>query len=203
MSDCGRFAELGVATAYEASGRDGLVAGGFLRIIGGSRAAGPARTAFCGADDNLAVHRLLATIEPGEIVVLTTSVRCEVALVGELLALQARARGAAGVLVDGAIRDVDELIALGLPIWARSVCAAGATKAEPGELDVPVVVGGITIEPGDVVVLDGDGAVVVAQAKQGDVLAAAEARHDHERALAARIEAGEVTMDAMGLRDVL
>ena len=195
-----RFAELGVATVYEASGREGLLAGGLLRVIAGSRAAGPARTALCGANDNLAVHRLLATIEPGEVVVLTSSGQCEAALAGEILALQAHVRGAAGILVDGPVRDVDELVALGLPIWARSVCAAGPMKSDLGEVDVPVVVGGVSIQPGDVVVLDGDGAVVVPRGRADEVLAAAEARRLHELALTVRLEAGEVTLDAMRLR---
>ncbi|MCY7303583.1 MAG: dimethylmenaquinone methyltransferase [Thermoleophilia bacterium] len=195
-----RFAELGVATIYEAAGRDGLVGGSLLRIIEGSRAAGPARTALCGANDNLAVHRLLATVEPEYLIVLTTAGQAGAALVGEILALQARVRGAAGILVDGPVRDADELLELGLPIWARSVCAAGAVKDEQGELDVPVDVGGVTIRPGDLVVLDGDGAVVVARARAEDVLGAAEARLRAELALMARLGAGEVTLDAMKLR---
>lgn len=195
-----RFAELGVATTYEASGRKGLVAGGLVRIVDGTRVAGPARTGLCGVNDNLAVHRLIATVEPGDVVVLATAGQCAVALVGEILALQAKVRGAAGVLVDGPVRDVDELVSLGLPIWARSVCAAGALKDDPGELDVPVVVGGVTIRPRDIVVLDGDGAVVVPRARAGEVTPLAEARLRDELALAARLEAGEVTLDAMRLR---
>ncbi len=195
-----RFAELGVATIYEAAGRDGLVGGSLLRLIEGSRAAGPARTALCGVNDNLAVHRLLATVEPGDLIVLTTAGQAHAALAGGILVLQAQVRGAAGILVDGPVRDVDELVALGLPIWARSVCAAGAVKDEQGELDVPVDVGGVTIRPGDLVVLDGDGAVVVARTRAEDVLGAAEARLRAELALMARLGAGEVTLDAMKLR---
>jgi 4-hydroxy-4-methyl-2-oxoglutarate aldolase len=185
-----RFAELGVATTYEASGREGLVAGAFLRVVPGSRAAGPARTAVCGANDNLAAHRVLATVEPGEVVVLAAPEPWSAALVGELLALQARTRGAAALLVDGAVRDVDELVALGFPVWARAVYAAGAAKDEPGELGVPVTVGGVRIDPGDLVVLDGDGAAVVPRDRCGDVLAAAEARHASELDLRARLTAG-------------
>lgn len=197
-----RFAELGVATTYEASGREGLVAGALVRIVPGARAAGPARTALCGAGDNLAVHRLLEAVRPGEVVVLAAAEPWSVALVGGLLALQAKVRGSAAVLVDGAVRDVDELVALGLPVWARSVCAAGAAKEVRGELDVPVTVGGILVEPGDIVVLDGDGCVVVSAARRDEVLAAAEARSASERELAARLEAGETTVDAMGLRHI-
>lgn len=195
-----RFAELGVATVYEAAGREGLVGGALVRVVPGARAAGPARTAVCGTNDNLAAHRVLDTVQPGDVVVLAAPEPWAAALVGELLVLQARTRGAVALLVDGAVRDVDELVALGLPVWARSVCAAGAAKDEPGELQVPVAVGGVWIEPGDLVVLDGDGAVVVPRPRCGDVLAAAEERHAHELGLRERLVAGESTLEAMGLR---
>ncbi len=195
-----RFAELGVATTYEAAGREGLVAGAFVRVVPGTRAAGPARIAVCGANDNLAAHRVLDTVQPGDVVVLAAPEPWSAALVGELLALQARTRGAAALLVDGAVRDVDELLALGLPVWARAVCAAGAAKDEPGALQVPVTVGGVQIEPGDLVVLDGDGAVVVPRGRCDDVLAAAEERQASELDLQERLAAGESTLDAMGLR---
>jgi len=200
LSRYARFTTVGVATTYGASSRNGLVGGSLIRIIGGTRVAGPATTALCGVDDNLAVHRVLETVRPGDVVVVTTPGPCSVALVGELLALQAKARGAAGLLIDGAVRDVDELVALGLPIWARSIVAAGAAKDEPGALGLPVVVGGAPIEPGDVVVLDGDGAVVVPRVRADEVLVAAEVRRQHELALAVRLEAGELTLDAMQLR---
>ena len=122
------------------------------------------------------------------------------AVIGELIALQAKVRAAAAILVDGPVRDVDELAALGLPVWARSISAAGPTKNVPGELDVPVEVGGIRIEPGDVIVLDADGVVVVPRARLEEVLAAAEARAAKERHVARRLEAGELTLDLMDLR---
>jgi 4-hydroxy-4-methyl-2-oxoglutarate aldolase len=194
-----RFAELGVATTFEASGREGLVAGALIRVVPGARAAGPARTAACGANDNLAVHRVLDTVQPGEVVVVSAPEPWSAALVGELLALQASTRGAAALLVEGAVRDVDELVALGLPVWARAVCAAGPAKGEPGELQVPVLVGGVLIQPGDLVILDGDGAVVVPGARSTEVLAAAETHHAYELGLQKRLAAGESTLDAMGL----
>jgi 4-hydroxy-4-methyl-2-oxoglutarate aldolase len=199
MSDA-RFAELGVATTFEAAGSTGLVEGHWLRITPGSRAAGPARTALCGPADNLAVHRLWETLRPGEVAVLVPMEPRPVAVIGELMAVQAQTRGAAAILVDGPVRDVDEIAALGFPVWARSVSAAGPGKDVRGELDVPVVVGGVTIAPGDVVVLDGDGAVVVPQGRRDEVLAAAEARFAKENDIRTRLEAGEVTIDLLGLR---
>ena len=106
--------------------------------------------------------------------------------------MQAKARGAVAILVDGPVRDVDELVELGTPVWARAISAAGPGKQVPGELDVPVEVGGVRIAPGDVVILDGDGVVVVPLESRGEVLAAAEARHAKERDLIPRLEAGEL-----------
>lgn len=202
MSEIGvRLAGLGVATTFEASGREGLVAGALLRVVPGARAAGPARTAVCGTNDNLAVHRVLDTVLPGDVVVISVPEPWSAAVVGELLALQARTRGAAALLVDGAVRDTDELVALGLPVWARSVSAAGPAKDEPGALQVPVRVGGVRIEPKDIVVLDGDGAVVVPRERAAAVLEAAEARHAGELVLKDLLAAGGSTLAAMGLRE--
>ena len=107
------------------------------------------------------VHAAIAHASPGDVLVLTSVEPAPVALVGELLATQAQVHGVAGILVDGAVRDVDELPAIGLPIWARFVRAQGATKGEVGKLDVPVVVGGVEIRPGDLVVMDCDGAMAL------------------------------------------
>jgi 4-hydroxy-4-methyl-2-oxoglutarate aldolase len=196
-----RFAELGVATTFEAAGgRGGLLAGSFVRVVPGSRAAGPARTALCGAADNLAAHRALERVEPGDVLVLAVSEPRPVAVIGDLIALQAKARGAAAILVDGPVRDVDELVELGTPVWARSISAAGPAKQVPGELDVPVELGGVRIAQGDVVILDGDGVVIVPLDRRGEVLAAAEARQAKERALIPRLQGGELTLDLFGLR---
>jgi 4-hydroxy-4-methyl-2-oxoglutarate aldolase len=123
-----------------------------------------------------------------------------VAVFGGLMAMQAKARGAEAILVDGPVRDVDELAELGVPVWARSIAAAGPAKQVPGVLAVPVEVGGVRIAPGDVVILDGDGVVVVPRASHRDILAAAEARHAKERDLIPRLAAGELTLDLLGLR---
>jgi 4-hydroxy-4-methyl-2-oxoglutarate aldolase len=195
-----RFAELGVATTLEAAGGDGLLAGSFVRVVPGSRAAGPARTALCGAADNLAAHRALERVEPGDVLVLAVTEPRPGAVIGDLIAMQAKARGAAAILIDGPVRDVDALVELGIPVWARSISAAGPAKKVPGDLDVPVDLGGVRIAPGDIVILDGDGVVVVPRENRDAVLAAAEAREAKERDLIPRLEAGELTLDLMGLR---
>jgi len=146
------------------------------------------------------VHAVMERVRPGEVLVLTMPEPAPVALVGELLAVQAKARGAAAILVDGAVRDLEDLQALGLPIWARFVSVRGAGKSALGALDVPVTVGGATIRPGDVVVLDADGAVVVAADRVAAVLEAARARAAREAMLRAQLEQGALTYDLHGLR---
>ena len=136
---------LASATVHEAAGRSQVVDLDLVQVIPGSRAHGQARTVRCGLDDNLMVHAAVAEAEPGEILVLTMPEPRPVALVGDLLATQMKGRGVAAVLVDAAVRDVEELRGLGLPIWARWVRVRGAAKSIPGELNVPVVVGGAMI----------------------------------------------------------
>src|SRR5512134_85417 len=153
-NDINRLSELGVATVYEASGREGLIDIPLIQIIPHSRVAGPARTALCGQDDNLMVHAVIEQIQAGEVLVLSMPEPIPVALVGELLATQIKVRGAAAILVDAAIRDVNELVELGLPIWTRFIRAKGATKTKIGQLNKTVTVGGTQISPGDIVVLD-------------------------------------------------
>src|ERR1700733_3500064 len=152
---------LGSATVYEAGGRGRFVDVELVQVVPGSRVAGPARTVICGQDDNLMVHAAMAAVQPGEVLVLSMPEPRPVALVGDLLATQAKAQGAAAVLVDASVRDVEELVELGLPIWARWVRVRGATKDAVGPIGEPVVVGGATIRTGDVLVLDADGVAVV------------------------------------------
>ena len=200
MTDYTELAALGVATVHEAAGRTGIVDLPLTRVVPGSRAAGPARTALCAPGDNTMVHALVAHARPGDVLVLTSAEPAPVAFVGDLLATQARAQGVAAVLVDGAVRDLDELADLGLPIWTRFVRAQGATKGEVGKLDVPVVVGGVEIRPGDLVVMDGDGAVVVPTDRVEAVLSAARERADKETAVRPRYRDGELSYDLQGLR---
>ena len=195
------LARLGSATVYEAGGRRGYVEADLVQLVPGSAIAGPARTVRCGQDDNLMAHAAMAAVQPGEVLVLTMPEPAPVALVGELLATQAKARGAAGILVDASVRDAEQLAELGLPVWARWVRIRGATKEILGELDVPVVVGGAAIRPGDLLVLDGDGVAVVETERLGDVLAASREREEREIVKRSRLEAGELSWEIDGLRE--
>jgi 4-hydroxy-4-methyl-2-oxoglutarate aldolase len=194
------LAALGSATVYEASGREGLIDLDLHQLIPGSRAAGPARTVRCGQGDNLMVHAVMDRAQPGEVLVLTMPNPEPVALVGELLATQASARGVAALLVDAAVRDAEDLRELGLPIWARWIRVRGASKTEVGVIDEPVEVGGAEIRPGDPVVLDADGAVVVRRERHDEVLAAARERADYEVGKRAQLEAGALSYDLDNLR---
>jgi 4-hydroxy-4-methyl-2-oxoglutarate aldolase len=203
VTDYAAIAELGVATVHEAAGRVGVVDLDLVQVVPGSRAAGPARIAVNATGDNSMVHAVIAHAEPGDVLVLTSDEPGPVALVGELLATQAQVREVAAILVDGAVRDLDELRRLGLPIWARWVRASGAAKGTVGKLDVPVVVGGASIAPGDLVVLDGDGAMALPRDRVGDVVPLARERAQREAAMRGRYAAGELSYDLNGLREVV
>jgi 4-hydroxy-4-methyl-2-oxoglutarate aldolase len=192
---------LGAATVYEGSGREGLVDLAFEQVIPGSRAAGPARTVRCGQGDNLMVHAVMDRVQPGDVLVLTMPEPEPVALVGELLATQAQAHGAAALLVDAAARDVEELRELGLPVWARWVRVRGADKEAVGTIDEQVEVGGATIRAGDAIVLDSDGVVVVRHERLEEVLAAARERAEGEIDKRAQLSAGALSYDLDGLRE--
>ena len=198
-----RLSELGVATVYEASGWDGLIDMPLIQLLPGSRVAGPARTVLCGQDDNLMVHAVIEQIQPGEVLVLTMPEPDPVALIGELLATQVKVRKAAGILVDAAVRDVEELVELGLPIWTRFIRVKGATKTKVGELNVPVTVDRTQISPSDILVLDADGGVCVKSERMDEVLQASEARFEKEARMREKLLAGEISYEIHGLRDVV
>jgi 4-hydroxy-4-methyl-2-oxoglutarate aldolase len=200
VTDYATFARLGVATVHEAAGRTGIIDFPLTQVVPGSRVAGPARIALCAPRDNTMVHALIADANPGDILVLTSPEPEPFAFIGELLATQAQKRGAAAFLVDAAVRDLDELAGIGLPVWARYVRAQGATKGELGRLDIPVVVGGAEIRPGDLIVMDCDGAMVLPAGRADEVLPLALERERREAELRERYAAGELSYDVQGIR---
>jgi 4-hydroxy-4-methyl-2-oxoglutarate aldolase len=156
---------------------------------------------MCGQDDNLMVHAAMAQVQPGEVLVLTMPEPRPVGIVGDLLATQAKAHGAAAILIDAAARDIETLAELELPIWARWVRIKGATKDIPGTIGEPVQVGGATIRQGDIVVMDADGAAVVEAERVEEVLEASRKREDNERVKRLRLQAGALSYDLDGLRE--
>jgi len=202
-NDINRLSELGVATVYEASGRQGLIDIPLFQIIPNSRVAGLARTALCGQDDNLMVHAIIEQIQPGEVLVLSMPEPAPVALIGELLATQVKVKKAAGILVDASVRDVNELVELGLPIWSHFIRVRGATKTKIGKLNTTVMVGGTQIASGDIVVMDADGTMCVKRERADEVLKASEQRLAKEDALRKKLLAGQITYDLHGLRETV
>ena len=196
-----RLAELGTATVYEASGRQGLIDLPLIQVVPKSRVAGKARTVLCGQGDNVMVHACIEHIQPGEIVVLAQPESQASALIGDMLVTQMEVAGAAGLLLNGAVRDLEELVAMGLPIWTQFVRVRGATKTEIGRLNVPVAMGGNMIHPGDIVVMDADGAITIRPSRLDETLEKAEARAAKEDALRQRYQNGERSYDLHGLRD--
>lgn len=194
------LAELGVATVYEAAGREGLVDLPLIQLLDDSRVAGPARTVRCGQDDNLMVHAAMDVVRPGDVLVITMPDPTPVGLVGDLIGTQALNRGVAALLVDGAVRDVDELRDMGLPVWTRFVRATGVTRDVVGTIDEPVEVGNARISSGDIIVLDADGAVVVPADRITEVVKAARERQAKEDELRDQIAEGKLTYDLHGLR---
>jgi 4-hydroxy-4-methyl-2-oxoglutarate aldolase len=197
----GELARLGSATVYEAGGRRGYVDADLVQVVPGSRACGPARTVVCAQDDNLMVHAVMEHVQPGDVVVLTMPRPAPVALVGDLLATQAQVAGAAALLIDASVRDIEELREMGLPIWARWVRVKGATKDALGEIDVPVTVGGATIRPGDLVVLDADGVAVVEAERADEVLQASLEREQREAVKRERLQGGALSWHIDGLKE--
>lgn len=191
------LARLGTATIHEAHG-GGVLDVPFLQVVPGSRAAGPARIGLCGPGDNRAVHQVISLVQPGDVVVLSMAEPNAFGMLGELLARQAQLRGAAAIVVNGGVRDTEQLRTLGLPIWALHVRVRGTSKSSRGQLDVPVTIGGAVVAPGDLVVADADGVVVVGRTEIDRVTQLAMARQRHEEALRIRIERGESTYAIFG-----
>lgn len=198
-----RLAEIGTATVYEASGRQGLIDIPLIQVVPKSRVAGKARTVQCGQGDNLMVHACIEHIQPGEIVVIAQPEPQASALIGEMLMTQMAVAGAAGVLLNGSVRDFEELVEMGVPIWTQFVRVRGTTKTEIGRLNSPVTIGGSTIYPGDIVVMDADGAITVRASRLDEVLEKAEARAAEEGQMRERYRNGERSYDLHGLRQVV
>jgi RraA family protein len=181
-----RFRQAPVATVGDAQERLWVLAGDVRAMWPGARCAGPALPVYTRAGDNLAVHRALDIAEPGDVLVVNGQGDTTRALLGGLLARRARNLGLAGIVVDGAVRDVDEIESVGLPVFARASTPAGPYKNGPAEVGLPVACGGVVCSPGDIVCGDADGVAVVPHARAGQVADAIARIIQHERDLARR-----------------
>jgi 4-hydroxy-4-methyl-2-oxoglutarate aldolase len=197
------LAAYGVATVHEALGRTGYLGTGLRPIQHGTRVAGNAVTALCAPGDNLMIHAAVEQCAPGDFLVVTTTSPCTDGMFGELLATSLRSRGVRGLVIEAGVRDVAELNAMGFPVWSAAVSAQGTVKATAGAVNVPVVVGGGVVRPGDVVLADDDGVVCVPREEAPACAGAARAREEREKETRAALAEGLLGLDRYGLRKVL
>jgi 4-hydroxy-4-methyl-2-oxoglutarate aldolase len=203
VDDAAALGDHGVATVHEALGRVGYLGPEFRPAWPGARVGGTAVTALCWPGDNLMIHVAVEQCRPGDVLVVATSSPSTDGLFGELFATALARRGVRGVVLASGVRDVAELRAMGFPAWSRAVSAQGSVKATAGAVNVPVVLGGQTVHPGDVVVADDDGVMVVPRGDVPRALTASQARIDKEAASRAAFQQGELGLDRYGLRDRL
>ena len=197
------LAEFGVATVHEATGRSGYLGAGIRPAWPGIRVGGTAVTALCWPGDNLMIHAAVEQCRRGDILVVTTTSPSTDGAFGELLATSLAHRGVRGLVTTGGVRDVAQLQAMGFPVFCATICAQGTVKATAGAVNVPVSIGGRLVAPGDAVIADDDGVVVVPRREVTGAVAAARARVTKETATRAALAAGELGLDSYGLRAVL
>jgi 4-hydroxy-4-methyl-2-oxoglutarate aldolase len=192
--------ELGVATVHEAQDRQGLMRPYMRPIYPSAKTAGSAITISSQPGDNLMIHAALELCEPGDVLVVTTTSESTDGMFGELLAVSARARGVAGLVIDAGVRDVADITAMDFPVWAKAISAQGTVKATAGSVNVPIICAGASVRAGDVIIGDADGVVVVKRETAAEVARLASERFTKEQKSRQRLKAGELGVDFYGLR---
>ncbi|MFF3378839.1 4-carboxy-4-hydroxy-2-oxoadipate aldolase/oxaloacetate decarboxylase [Streptomyces sp. NPDC002680] len=201
--DVETLARHGVATVHEALGRTGLLGPSLRPIQQDVRIAGTAVTALCWPGDNLMIHAAVEQCAEGDILVVTTTSPSTDGLFGELFATALRRRGVRGLVINTGVRDTAELRAMDFPVWSAAVSAQGTVKATGGSVNVPIVVGGRQIHPGDVIIADDDGVMVVPRLRSAEAVKASEARIAKEEASRLAFADGQLGLDRYGLRETL
>jgi 4-hydroxy-4-methyl-2-oxoglutarate aldolase len=197
------LAAAGVATVHEAMGRSGLMHHYMRPVYEGAAAAGSAVTALAAPGDNWMLHVAVELCQPGDVLVVACMVDNTDGMIGDLLATALKTRGVRGVVIDAGARDVKTLREMQFPVWSRAVSARGTVKATLGNVNLPVVCAGLNVNPGDVVVADDDGVVVVPLKDAARVADLARQRVEKEERARARFLAGALSLDTMGMRPVL
>jgi 4-hydroxy-4-methyl-2-oxoglutarate aldolase len=203
LGEVDALAAFGVATVHEAMGRTGYLGPGIRPVHLGARIGGTAVTAVCWPGDNLMIHAAVEQCRPGDILVVTTTSPSADGAFGELLATALQHRGVRGLVTTGGVRDVAELHAMSFPVFCAAVSAQGTVKATAGAVNVPVSIGGQRVVPGDAILADDDGVVVVPRPAVAATLSAARARAAKESESRAAFSRGELGLDRYGLRAVL
>jgi 4-hydroxy-4-methyl-2-oxoglutarate aldolase len=198
-----RLAEYGVATVHEALGRTGLLGPRLRPIQDGARIGGTAVTALCWPGDNLMIHAAVEQCQEGDVLVVTTTSPSQDGLFGELFATALRHRGVRGLVTTTGVRDVAELRELGFPVWSAAVSAQGTVKATAGAVNVPVVLGGQVVHPGDAILADDDGVLRVRRQDVEEGLKASQMRLEKEAAAREAFATGQLGLDRYGLREKL
>ena len=190
----------GVATVHEAQGRTGLMRPNMRPVYASARVAGSAVTVCCAPGDNMMIHAAIEVCQAGDVLVVTTTSESTDGMFGELLAVSARVHGVVGLVIDAGVRDTADIASMDFPVWSKAVSAQGTVKATPGWVNVPVVCAGAAVRPGDVVIGDGDGVVVVPREAAGEVARMGQERLDREARTRQRLRSGELGLDFYGLR---
>src|SRR5579864_1878666 len=192
--------ELGVATVHEAQGRTGLLRPYMRPIYPAAKVSGPAVTVLCHPGDNLMIHAAVEVCRPGDVLVVATLSDSTDGMFGELLGVSCRAHGVAGLIIDAGVRDTADLTTMQFPVWAKAVSAQGTVKASAGSVNVPVVCAGALVRPGDVVVGDADGVVIVPRGAAAEVARLGTERVAKEQKSRERLARGELGLDFYGFR---